>query len=362
LRLLGCTARRAGLGIHRSQAGRRGSSHGRGRRVEARRTTSTPAIDSVTSATASGRPAAGRCRLCAGPVPARARNHRHRPRPPQRARARCITVTVTGPPQRPGSGAPPGTTKPGRGTRLRHRTRPPLRAGAGAARAVGRAGPRGPLRFRTLRSAGRHSGTSVGPDAGLLATAGPDAMCTVVRGGGSAGPVSPRSVRRGHRYCAACAACPSLDSGTHGGPCRRAGSPPLGRRYAPGCKRRGLRRDRYRLGVIAEPTVSVTGARAPAVHSSLPSGQRRPGREPGRFRPMFAGHYPSVRASSRFSRAAGGVLTGPRPAPAAGLGRAGRARGTRTTLQPEPRAGRRGRPGPDCSRAGHARCKGPTLT
>jgi hypothetical protein len=38
----------------------------------------------------------------------------------------------------------------------------------------------------------------------------------------------------------------------------------------------------------------------------------------------FAGQCPSVRASSRFSQAAGGVLTGPRPAPAAGLGRAGR--------------------------------------
>ena len=70
---------------------------------------------------------------------------------------------------------------------------------------------------------GRHSGTSVGPDAGLLATAGPDAMCTVVRGGGSAGPVSPRSDRRGRRSL--CRTCGSLSrhSGTHGGPCRRAG-------------------------------------------------------------------------------------------------------------------------------------------
>jgi hypothetical protein len=56
---------------------------------------------------------------------------------------------------------------------------------------------------------------------------------------------------------------------------------------------------------------------------SLPSGQCRPGREPERHRPKFAGHYPAARAQCRFSRAAGGVLTGPRPAPAAGLGRAG---------------------------------------
>jgi hypothetical protein len=167
--LLGCTARRAGLGIHRSQAGRRGSSPGRGLRVEARRTTPTPSIDSVTSATASGRSAAGRCRPCAGPAPARARNHRHRPRPLVRARGWCTAVTVTGPLQRPGNGAPPGPTIPGRGPRLRHRTRPPPRAGAGAARASGRAGPRGPLTSRTLRPSRRHSGTSVGPDAGLLA-------------------------------------------------------------------------------------------------------------------------------------------------------------------------------------------------
>ncbi len=156
--MLGCTARRAGLGIHRSQAGRRGSSPGRGWRVEARRTTPTPSFDSATSVTAPGRPAAGRCRPCAGPVPARARNHRHRPRPLLRAQARCTSVTATGPPRRPGGGASPGTTNPGWGTRLRHRTRPPLRAGAGAVRAAARAGPRGPLRLRTSRSAGRHSG------------------------------------------------------------------------------------------------------------------------------------------------------------------------------------------------------------
>jgi hypothetical protein len=152
-------------------------------------------------------------------------------------------------------------------------------------------------------------------------------MCTVVCGGGNAGPVSPRSDRRGHSHCAACAVCPSLDSGTHGGPCRRAGSPSLGRRYATGRKRWGLRRDRYRLGVIAEPTVTVTGAREPAAHSSFTSGLSRPGRASVRSRSTLAGHsprhWPAVRASSRFSHATGGVLTGPRPAPAAELGRTG---------------------------------------
>jgi hypothetical protein len=63
------------------------------------------------------------------PVPARARNHRHRPWPLLRARARCISATATGPPRRPGGGASPGTTKPGWGTRLRHRARPPSEPG-----------------------------------------------------------------------------------------------------------------------------------------------------------------------------------------------------------------------------------------
>jgi hypothetical protein len=65
--LLGCTARRAVLGIHQPQAGRRGSSTGRRQRAEARSTTTTPPIDSATSVTGPGRSAAGRCRPCARP-------------------------------------------------------------------------------------------------------------------------------------------------------------------------------------------------------------------------------------------------------------------------------------------------------
>ena len=132
---------------------------------------STPSTDSVTSATASGRPAAGRCRPCAGLVPARARNHCHRTRPQLRARARCIAVTVTGPPRRPGGGASPGSTNPGWGTRLRHRAGRPA-GRTGAARAAARAGPRGPLSHRTSRLAGRHSGLRGSGSPDWIATAG----------------------------------------------------------------------------------------------------------------------------------------------------------------------------------------------
>jgi hypothetical protein len=89
--LLGCTAGRAGLGIHRSQAGRRGSSPGRGLRVEARHTTTTSSTDSVTSATASGRPRPGG----AACVPARCRPGWE------------TTATVPGRRCGPGCGAPP---------------------------------------------------------------------------------------------------------------------------------------------------------------------------------------------------------------------------------------------------------------
>ncbi len=194
--VLGCTARRAGLGIHRTQAGRRGSRLGRvggwrpaALRLRRRSTPSPPPL-----IPAAGRPG-GAARVL-GLAPARARNHHHRSRPPQRARARCTTVTftVTGPPQRLGGGAPSGTTQPGRGTRLRHRTRPPLRAGDGAARAGVRAGPRGPLTLphvadcrvatRALRGAGS-------PD--CIAIAGPGAARPDVGGGGSAGAATSPS-------------------------------------------------------------------------------------------------------------------------------------------------------------------------
>ena len=125
----------------------------------------------------------------------------------------------------------------------------------------------------------------------------------------------------------------------------------------------------------------------------------RAGRRTGPARVSGESAYPRARAACRVSRAAGGVLTlgpgaailasqaaggaltGPRPAPAAASGREGRARTTRTTPPPDPRAagaslpagpgdpdyapsgatGRaRGRPGLTAS--GPATCKGPTLT
>ncbi len=200
--MLGCTARRAGLGIHRSQAGRRGSSSGRGWRVVARRSTSTPSTDSATSATVPGRLAAGRCRPCAGPVPARARNHRHRPRPQLRARARCTTVTVTGPPQRPGSGAPPGTTKPGWG----NQPPPPCPAAAASRDRCRPGGAHGPLSLRTSRSAGRHSGLRGSGSPDWIATAGPGAARPDSRGGSGPGPGRPEVTAEDAVYCAARAA------------------------------------------------------------------------------------------------------------------------------------------------------------
>ena len=134
VQLLGCTARRAVLGIHRTQAGRSGSSSGCGRRAEARCTTITPPINSATSVTGPGCSAAGRCRLGArtGTGPG------EKPPPP-------LPAAVAGP------GAVPrrGLRNPGWGTRCRHRTRSPLRAGVGAARTAVRAGLSGPLTPRT---------------------------------------------------------------------------------------------------------------------------------------------------------------------------------------------------------------------
>jgi hypothetical protein len=150
VQLLGCIARRAVLGIHRTQAGRSGSSSGRGWRVVARCTTTTPSINSATSVTGHGCSAAGRCRLCARPgagpgekppppLPAAvagpgAVRHRHR-----------SWAAVAGPDAVPRR----GQRNPGRRTRRRHRTRSPLRAGVGAARTAVRAGLSGPLTPRT---------------------------------------------------------------------------------------------------------------------------------------------------------------------------------------------------------------------
>jgi hypothetical protein len=144
--MLGCADRRAELGIHRTQAGRRGIRLGRGQWAEACCSTTTSPIDSATSATASGRSAAWLCRR-ARTTPCRPvrRTHRHHPWPPQRsgrgappsllpaavaARARCPARDYS-------------DSSPGLGTRLRHRPRPQQRAGAGSARAVASAGPGG---------------------------------------------------------------------------------------------------------------------------------------------------------------------------------------------------------------------------
>jgi hypothetical protein len=90
--------RRTGLGIHRTQAGRRGIRLGRasGWRPAALRLRRRSTLSPLPLIPAAQRPG-GAARVL-GPVPARARNYRHSSRPPLRARARCITVTVTGPP------------------------------------------------------------------------------------------------------------------------------------------------------------------------------------------------------------------------------------------------------------------------
>jgi hypothetical protein len=170
LSLLGCTDWRAELGIHRTQAGRIGSSTERGQRVEARCTTTSPAIYSVTSATDPAAPRPGGATRVLGQGPARVRNHRHRPRPPERARARCPTVTVPGPPERArarcpaeddsaSSGEPASVTAPGGG---RGRGRGPGRP------AAGRGGPVASDCAARGGSTGLHSGLRTGRVAGLL--------------------------------------------------------------------------------------------------------------------------------------------------------------------------------------------------
>ncbi len=170
LSLLGCTDWRAGLGIHRTQAGRIGSSPGRGWRAEARRSSPTPAVYSVTSATDPAAPRPGGATRVLGSAPARVRNHRHRLRPPQRARARCPAVTVPGPPLRSrarcpaedysaSSGDPASATAPGR------RSAPGPAPGRIAVR------PGGPVATNCAArggSTGLHSGLRTSRIAGLL--------------------------------------------------------------------------------------------------------------------------------------------------------------------------------------------------
>jgi hypothetical protein len=252
------------------------------------------------------RPGGATCVLGLGP--ARVRNHRHRPRPPERARARCPTATVPGPPvlarercpaedYSASSGEPTSVTAPGR------RSAPGPVPGRAAVR------PGGPVATDCAArggSTGLHSGLRTGRVAGLLCR-----------------PWAGRLV--------------------HG--CRAVGAVP-GR----------LRREeiaavgRARCGPADTPMSGVrAGARtATQVKFATRAAGRgsRAGRRTGPARVSWELAYPRARAVSRVSQAAGGVLTGPWPAPAAGLGGVGRALATRTTLPPELRAGRRGWPGP----------------
>jgi hypothetical protein len=197
LSLLGCTDWRAGLGIHRTQAGRIGSSPGRGPRAEARRSTTTPAIYSVTSATDPAAVRPGGATRVPGLGPARVRFHRHRPRPPARAGRGAPPPPLLGRRSGPGRGAPPRTTQPRVGN-----PPPSPHPAAGARRGRCPVGPesgrvaRWPLtvphvadRLGFTRAFGRAGS----PD--CSAARGPDAMCTVATwwGQSRAGGVTERS-------------------------------------------------------------------------------------------------------------------------------------------------------------------------
>jgi len=154
LSLLGCTDWRAGLGIHRTQAGRIGSSLGHGQRAETRCSTTTPAIYSVTSATDPAAVRPGGATRVPGHVPARVRNHRHRSRPLQRARARCLAEDYSA-----SSGEPASVTAPGR------------RSAPGPVPSRAAARPGGPVATDCAArggSTGLHSGLRTGRIAGLL--------------------------------------------------------------------------------------------------------------------------------------------------------------------------------------------------
>ena len=235
-------------------------------------------------------------------------HHRHRHWAATAARCRCPARVNA-----PRVGSPPPSPSPAA-----------LRAGAGAARAAARAGP---LSHRTLRSAGHHSG--------LWGSGSPDWIATCWAGRGTpwrtrwagAGAGSPRSDRRGRHMLSRTCGSPSRHSGTRGGPGRRAGSPPLDRRYAPGRTRWGLRRGRYRLGVIAEPTVSVSG---PAYRRSSDHSRRASADRVGNLGDLSLLSRVTTRQPGPGAVSVGpqvGALTGPWPAPAAGLRRAGRAGG-----------------------------------
>jgi hypothetical protein len=232
-----------------------------------------------------------------------------------------------------------GLRNPERGTRRRHRTRPPLQAGA--ARAAGRAGPRGPLRLTVPHVADRRVATWAfgGPDRRTASSsAGPGAARPDVAGGGSAGagsaperpPRAPFTVRaRGPagpepRAAALTAAGPVGPSQTK-------------------CSPASLTYPRRVSGrATVGPARAASRARTPGHVSSSLLGHRAtlagPVDGPGRTKSAGCQSTLGPGPASRVSQAAGGVLTGPRPAPAAGLGRAGLSRATRTTLPSDPRA------------------------
>jgi hypothetical protein len=203
------------------------------------------------------------------------------------------------------------------GTLLRHRTWPPERAGDGAR--SGRSPAGGARRPSDCAarggSTGLHSGLRTGRVAGLLCR--------------------PRAGRL-----------------VHG--CRAVGA-------VPGRQRHGGSPQWAVLGVVPagppRPGVRAGARTAAQVKIATPAAGRgsRAGRRTGPARVSWELAYPQARAVCRVSQAAGGVLTGPRPAPSAVAGREGRARTTRTTLRPELRAGSRGRAEPESLAAGRAR-------
>jgi hypothetical protein len=199
--IVGCTDRSAKLGIHRTQAGRRGSRLGRDQRAEARCSTTTPSIDSVASATDPGRSAAGSWRE----VPPGAhhpcrpvrRTHGHRPRPPPRQRSRRGASPSPLPAAVAARARYPARdySSPGWEGRLRHPLRPPQRAVAGGARAVARAGPRGsPNCAARCGSPGRRSDHQGDGSQDCIAIVGPGAGRPDVGGGGIAGTGAPADI------------------------------------------------------------------------------------------------------------------------------------------------------------------------
>ncbi len=164
---------------------------------------------------------------------------------------------------------------------------------------------------------GRHSGLRWGRIAGLLGhPMGRTPSARLPRGGGRSGPVAPRRDRRGRRTLCGPADPPGPD-----------------------------------MRAAARTAARVKFADWAAGRESWA------GRRTGPAQVSRVSAHPLARAANRVSQAAGGALTGPWPAPATGVGRAGRARVTRTSLPPEGAEDGRGR-----TASGPARCKGPTLT